>query len=216
MSKTLYLFFDSHLHFSITLRTSILHFHFSIALRSFHYPLLAFTIYNSAMSIFPIRQFGDQVLRQKSQPVKKIDREIKALVKNMADTMYKVEGMGLAAVQIGILQKVIVTDISGEGKELKALVNPQIVEKQGEIIEEEGCLSVRGIKLLVKRAEKVKVKGIDLQTGEEVIVEADGLYGRALQHEIDHIKGKLIIDRASKEDRIKAIRELTLGQSQEA
>lgn len=168
------------------------------------------------MSVMPIRQFGDQVLRQKSQPVKTIDKEVKALAKNMADTMYRAEGMGLAAVQIGILQKVIITDVSGEGKELRALINPVIVEKQGEIEEEEGCLSVKGVRLPIKRAEKVKVKGTDLQTGKEVVVEAEGWYARALQHEIDHIEGKLIIDRASKEDRIKAIRELTLGHSQEA
>lgn len=160
----------------------------------------------------PIRQFGDQVLRQKSQIVKEIDKDIKILAKNMADTMYGADGVGLAAVQIGILQKVILTDVSGEGKELRALINPEIIKSQGETIEEEGCLSVRGIKLPVMRAESVKIRGIDLQTGKEVTIEADGWYARALQHEIDHLEGRLILDRISKEDRIKAIRELTIGR----
>lgn len=166
--------------------------------------------YNKFMTILNIRQFGDPVLRLKSEKVSKIDKEIKKLVKNMADTMYNVNGLGLAAVQIGVLQQVIVTDVSGEGKELSALINPEIIDRSGETVEEEGCLSVHEVRLPVKRAETIKVRGIDLKTGEEIIFEAADWTARALQHEIDHINGKLIIDRVSDEERARALKELVL------
>jgi len=163
------------------------------------------------MAVLKIRQFGDPVLRQKSAAISRIDQKIKDLVKDMADTMYEAEGLGLAAVQIGILQQVIVTDISGEGKDLRALVNPEIIEAHGEQVEEEGCLSVPGFKVPVKRAMTVKVKGIDLKSGDEIVVEAEDWFSRALQHEIDHLQGILIIDRASKEDRARILKELAIG-----
>jgi len=163
------------------------------------------------MAVLKIRQFGDPVLRQKSAAISRIDQKLKDLVKDMADTMYNVEGLGLAAVQVGILLQVIVTDVSGEGKDLRALINPQIIESHGEQVEEEGCLSVAGIKIPVKRAITVKVKGTDLKSGKEVVIVAEDWFSRALQHEIDHLQGTLIIDRAGKEDRTRILRELTIG-----
>jgi peptide deformylase len=170
-----------------------------------------FLSYNeSIMSVMAIRQFGDPVLRQKSQIVKEINSEIKNLAKSMADTMYDAQGLGLAAVQVGVLERLIVIDISGEGKDLRALLNPKILKKSGEKIEEEGCLSISDIKLPIKRAEKVKVGALDLKRREEIVIEADDWLARALQHEIDHLEGKLIIDRASKEDKTKVLKELAL------
>lgn len=167
------------------------------------------------MAIIDIRQFGDQVLKQVSEPVSNVGKEIKKLVKNMAATMYEAEGLGLAAVQIGILQRVILTDVSGEGKKLMALANPQIVEKQGKKTEEEGCLSVRGVQIEIERAQYVKIKGIDVKTKKEVTIEAEDWLARAFQHEIDHLEGKLILDRATNEDRLKILRQLTLSNRNE-
>ncbi|KKN06744.1 hypothetical protein LCGC14_1074100 [marine sediment metagenome] len=163
------------------------------------------------MTVLNIRQFGDPVLKQESQKIVKIDKSLKNLAKNMADTMYDASGLGLAAVQIGVLQQLIVTDVSGEGEDLRALINPEIIDMDGEITEEEGCLSVGTIRLPIKRAQTIKVKAIDLKTGEEVVFEAQDWIARAMQHEIDHIQGRLILDRASKDDKAQAIKELMLG-----
>ncbi|TET55484.1 MAG: peptide deformylase [Actinobacteria bacterium] len=167
------------------------------------------------MAIINIRQFGDHVLKQASEPVSDVGREIKKLVKNMTETMYAAEGLGLAAVQIGILQRVIVTDVSGEGEKLMALANPRIVEKQGKITEEEGCLSVRGVQIPIERAQYIKIKGLDIKTKKEETIEAEGWLARAFQHEIDHLEGKLILDRATNEDRHKILRQLTLSNRNE-
>ncbi len=167
------------------------------------------------MSLLEIRQFGDPVLKEKSGKVAKIDKSIKKLAKTMAEIMYEADGLGLAAVQIGVLQQVIVTDVSGEGKDLSALINPEIIDMEGEIVEEEGCLSIISIRIPIKRAQIIKVRGIDLESGEEVEFEAKDWFARAIQHEIDHIQGKLILDRASNEDRVQAIKNLTLKKSGE-
>lgn len=163
--------------------------------------------------ILAIRQFGDPVLRQKSQTIENIDRNLKKLVSNMADTMYDASGLGLAAVQVGVLQQVIITDISGEGINLRALINPVITDMSGETIEEEGCLSVSDLRALIKRAKTIQVKGIDLKIGEEITFEAEDWHARAIQHEIDHINGKLFFDKASEEERIKIMKQLTLGKT---
>ena len=133
----------------------------------------------------------DDILRKKSRRVEKIDERILQLLDDMAETMYKENGAGLAAPQVGILKRVIVVDI-GDG--LIKLINPEIVEQEGEEQGEEGCLSVPEIIGEVKRPYKVKVKGLN-ELGEEIEIKATGFLARAFCHEIDHLDGILFIDK---------------------
>lgn len=133
----------------------------------------------------------DDILRKKSRNVDKINERILQLLDDMAETMYKENGVGLAAPQVGILKRVIVVDI-GDG--LIKLINPEIVEQEGEEQGEEGCLSVPEIIGEVKRPYKVKVKGLN-ELGEEIEIKATGFLARAFCHEIDHLDGILFIDK---------------------
>lgn len=144
------------------------------------------------MALRTIRKDGDEVLRKVSKPVEKIDQKIITLLQDMADTMYDADGIGLAAPQIGILKRVIVLDI-GEG--LIELINPVIVEQQGEQIYMEGCLSVPGYYGEVNRPAKVIVEGLN-RKAEKVRIDAEGLLAVALCHEIDHLDGVLFKDKA--------------------
>lgn len=146
------------------------------------------------MAVYRILEIGDPTLREKSKEVTKFNASLAKLLTNMADTMYDADGVGLAAPQIGVLKRVVVIDV-GEG--LLELVNPQIVEQEGEEIAVEGCLSIPGRQGNVKRASKVKVKYQD-RDGNEQLVEGEGLLARALQHEIDHLDGILYIDKLVK------------------
>lgn len=134
----------------------------------------------------------DDILRKKSKHVDKIDKKILQLIEDMAETMYKENGVGLAAPQVGILKRVIVIDI-GDG--LIKFINPEIVEQQGKQQDQEGCLSIPGIIAEVNRPYKVKVKGLN-EYGENIEVEAEGFLARAFCHEIDHLDGILFIDKA--------------------
>ncbi|HZJ82421.1 MAG TPA: peptide deformylase [Clostridia bacterium] len=140
----------------------------------------------------------DDVLRKKARPVDKINERILTLLDDMAETMYDADGVGLAAPQVGVLRRVIVMDIreegEGESKELIELINPEIVEQEGEQIGAEGCLSVPGLTGQVERPLKVLVTGLNRQ-GEEVKIEGSELLARALCHEIDHLDGILYIDK---------------------
>ena len=156
------------------------------------------------MAIRKIRIFGDPVLREKDPKVKKIDDKIVNLINDLTDSMRNAGGVGLAANQIGVLKRVAVVDI-GEG--LIKLINPKIIKKKGEIEEIEGCLSFYSLNCPIKRAEKVTIITKNLE-GEEVKIEAEGLLARAIQHEIDHLNGILIIDHASDEDKRKIVMEL--------
>ena len=138
-----------------------------------------------------------QVLREKARPVEKVDDEILSLLQDMADSMYFSSGAGLAAPQIGILKRVVIADI-GEG--LIKLVNPVIVEAEGEQLDSEGCLSVPGIYGRVKRPEKVVVQALNEQ-GEFVEICGTGLLARAFCHEIDHLDGILFIDKIVAENK---------------
>jgi peptide deformylase len=142
------------------------------------------------MAIRNIRIDGDEVLRKISKEVDVINDKIKTLIKDMADTMYKADGIGLAAPQIGILKRVIVID-AGEG--LLELINPRIIEEDGEQIEVEGCLSLPDIFGEVKRPARVVVEALTPE-GEKVVVEGKELLARALCHEIDHLNGILFKD----------------------
>ena len=132
----------------------------------------------------------DDILRKKSKPVDKIDDRVITLLDDMAETMYKAEGVGLAAPQVGILKRIIVIDV-GEG--IIELINPEILWQKGEQDGKEGCLSVPGYSARVKRPARVKVKGLNRKGEEEEIVGQD-LLARALCHEIDHLDGILFID----------------------
>jgi peptide deformylase len=146
------------------------------------------------MSLKEIIIYPDPVIKKKSESVDEVNEEIKQLIEDMAETMYASRGVGLAAVQIGVLKRVIVVNI-GEG--LIAMVNPEILENEGEFKMEEGCLCLPGVLIDVKRSEKVKVKGLN-EKGEEVVIDAEGLLARAFQHEVDHLNGILIIDKVSR------------------
>ena len=144
------------------------------------------------MAIREIRQNGDEVLRKKAKEVEAIDEKIKTLIEDMAETMYKANGIGLAAPQVGILKRVVVIDI-GEG--LIELVNPKIVSQSGEQMYVEGCLSIPGVYGETKRPAKVVVEALNLR-GEKIVIKAEKLLAVALCHEIDHLDGILFIDKA--------------------
>ncbi|NLC77406.1 MAG: peptide deformylase [Clostridia bacterium] len=147
------------------------------------------------MAIYQIVKIGDPILRDKAKPVTKFNTSLEKLLVNMADTMYDAEGVGLAAPQIGVSKRVVVIDV-GEG--LLELVNPQLIEVEGEETAPEGCLSIPGRQGNVKRASRVKVRYQD-RTGREMTIEGEGLLARALQHEIDHLDGILFVDKLVKE-----------------
>jgi peptide deformylase len=148
--------------------------------------------------IYPILTFPEPVLKQKSAPVTIITDEVVQLARDMAETMYDAPGVGLAAPQVGVLQRVIVIDIAGKNEppQLITAINPAILHAEGEVFEEEGCLSVLDFCANVKRHERVVVKALTLE-GQERVWHADGLLAVAFQHEIDHLDGILFVDRLS-------------------
>ncbi|MCG2676371.1 peptide deformylase [bacterium] len=153
------------------------------------------------MTVLKVKLYGNPALRKKCPEIEEVDGKIKKLLDNMAETMYHKKGIGLATPQVGILKRAIVVDV-GEG--LTALVNPKILWRQGKEIAPEGCLSLPGVFLEIKRSQEVVVEGID-KNGETKQIGATGLYARALQHEIDHLNGVLIIDHISRK-KLKSIR----------
>lgn len=162
------------------------------------------------MAILPIRKFPDPVLKEKCRPVEEVDDELKRLVKNMAETMYDAPGIGLAASQVGVLKRVIVIDVD---EKLMTFINPEITWSSEEVEEaEEGCLSVGPeITVLVSRPAKIRFKGQD-EKGKTVEIEAEGLLARAIQHEMDHINGVIILDRTTPEEKRRALKELAKGK----
>ena len=157
------------------------------------------------MALLPILRFPDPRLHKKAAPVQKVDETIRKLIADMAETMYEAPGIGLAATQVDVHKRVIVIDISEDKSKLLAFINPEILERAGEQICEEGCLSVPGIYEKVTRSERVKVRALDPQ-GEPFTLEADGLLAVCVQHEIDHLEGKVFVEHLSqlKQSRIKA------------
>jgi peptide deformylase len=150
------------------------------------------------MSALEIKKYPDKVLKKKTSLIENIDGRLQQLIDNMIETMHIARGVGLAANQVGVSQRLCVVDLSGKEEKLPliVLINPLVVGKEGAIDAEEGCLSVPGYMASVKRAEKVFVKGISRE-GKDVQIEGSGLLARALQHEIDHLDGMLFIDRMS-------------------
>ena len=151
------------------------------------------------MAVKKIWTFPDSVLREQAESVTNIDGKLQELINDMADTMYQAPGLGLAGNQVGELQRIIIFDISAkdEPNDLVVIINPEIVEVGGQIVTEEGCLSVIDYATEVKRAEHVTVKGIDRE-GNPITLYKEGLGAIVLQHEIDHLNGILFIDHISK------------------
>lgn len=156
------------------------------------------------MAIFPIRTFGDPVLRTAPSPIDVIDASVERLAEDMLETMYDAPGVGLAAPQIGIAKQIFVFDI-GEGPHV--MINPELVELEDSWTSDEGCLSVPGKWWSIKRYAYAKARGLDLD-GAPVEYEGDELIGRVLQHEIDHLNGTLLVERLSKRARRQALKEL--------
>ncbi|MEB3198079.1 MAG: peptide deformylase [Candidatus Sericytochromatia bacterium] len=146
---------------------------------------------SNVMPILEIRTIGDPVLRQVAEPVRKVNAQTKQLIADMFETMYAAEGVGLAAPQVGISQRLFVIDV-GDGEPF-ALVNPILVKGWNPIQDQEGCLSVPGVYMEVTRYERVLFKGRD-EKDRAVQIEATGLLARALQHELDHLDGKIFVD----------------------
>ena len=146
------------------------------------------------MPLLPILRFPDSRLKKIAAPIAKIDDSIRRLARDMAETMYEAPGIGLAATQVDVHKRLIVIDASETRDQLLVLVNPELVESDGVQVCEEGCLSVPGIYDKVERAEHVVVRYLDLD-GKPQAVAADGLLAVCLQHEIDHLRGILFVDR---------------------
>jgi peptide deformylase len=149
-----------------------------------------------------IRQYGDPVLKERTSEVREIDASVAALVESMIDTMYEAPGSGLAANQIGVMRRIFVYDI-GEGP--TAVINPRIVESDGEWTYDEGCLSIPGLSWDIVRPNAVHLVGLDLD-GNEISIEATELEGRVFQHELDHLDGILLVERLDADQRKEAMK----------
>ena len=157
------------------------------------------------MAILPIRKYGDDVLRNPATPIDEIDASLQTLIDDMIDTMYAAPGVGLAANQVGVSRQLMIIDLS-VGKrpgECHVFINPEIIESEGEITEEEGCLSIPDFVEVVTRPERVKLRYLD-RNGTQREMWGEGLMARAMCHEIDHLQGTLFVDhlRGFKKDRI--------------
>jgi len=157
------------------------------------------------MALRPILRYPDPRLHKKAAPVPEVNDSIRKLVADLAETMYEAPGIGLAATQVDVHRRVVVIDITEDKSDLLALINPEILERSGEQVCEEGCLSVPGIYEKVARAERVKVRALNIQ-GESFELEANGLLAVCIQHEIDHLNGKVFVEYLSalKQSRIKS------------
>ena len=148
------------------------------------------------MAVLPILEYPDKRLREHARPVEAVTPEIQRLVDDMAETMYAAPGVGLAANQVGVLLRIFVIDTAGEDdpSDLKVFINPEILTREGEMVWQEGCLSFPGVNESVERAERVRVRALDRE-GKSFELEAEGLLSVAIQHENEHLDGKLMIDK---------------------
>jgi peptide deformylase len=156
------------------------------------------------MSAYSVRVYGDPVLKQVAPEVDKVDGSLARLVEDMVETMYDSEGAGLAAPQVGVQKRLFVYDV-GEGP--RAMINPAIVETDGEWYHAEGCLSIPGLRLGIVRPNRVHVRGFDVD-GNDVSIEADEFLGRVFLHEVDHLDGVLMVERLEDDMRKQALRVL--------
>jgi peptide deformylase len=167
------------------------------------------------MSILSILEFPDPRLRTRAEPVRVFDARLKQLVTDLFETMYAANGVGLAATQVDVHQRVLVADMSDDRKQPLALINAQILEKDGSQVYQEGCLSFPGLYADVTRALKVKVKAQDV-AGNEIIVEAEGPLAVCIQHELDHLDGKVFVDYLSSLKRALLLKRLDKQRKQAA
>jgi peptide deformylase len=154
------------------------------------------------MAILPIRLHPDPVLRERAPEVSAVDDSVRKLVQDMTETMYDAPGLGLAAPQVGVQRRVLVYDA---GDELHALINPAITAREGEVVEDEGCLSIPGLQFPVARAQRISVVALDALGG-RVSYDAADMEARVIQHEVDHLDGLLFLDRLAPEHRREAMR----------
>ena len=164
------------------------------------------------MARLPILEFPDPRLRTRAARVTAVDDDLRRLIDDLFETMYAAPGIGLAATQVNVHKRVLVIDISQEHDQPLALINPEIVSREGIEETEEGCLSVPGIYDKVSRAEKIRVRTLD-RTGKQIELEADGLLAVCIQHEMDHLDGKLFVDYLSELKRTRIRKKLEKERS---
>ena len=152
------------------------------------------------MAKLTILEFPDPRLRTRAVPVETVDEQLNELIDDMFETMYDAPGIGLAATQVDVHKRLLVADISADKSDPQVLINPEILEKDGVMVSEEGCLSVPGYYEEVERAEHIRVRFLD-RKGAEVEMEVEGLLAVCIQHEIDHLNGKLFVDYLSEAKR---------------
>ena len=167
------------------------------------------------MPVLNIIEFPDPRLRLRAEPVRVFDGALKQFVADMFETMYAANGVGLAATQVAVSQQVLVADMSDERNQPLALINPQIVEKAGSQVYQEGCLSFPGIYADVTRALKVKVKAHDVE-GKEVVLDIEGPLAVCIQHEMDHLEGKVFVDYLSSLKRTMLLKRMEKQRKQAA
>jgi peptide deformylase len=168
-----------------------------------------------SMSILSIIEFPDPRLRNRAEPVRAFDADLKKFVADMFDTMYEANGVGLAATQVNVHQRVLVADMSEDGKQPLALINAEILEKEGSQVYQEGCLSFPGLYADVTRALRVRVKAQNTD-GKEIIVEAEGPLAVCIQHEMDHLEGRVFVDYLSSLKRSLLLKRLDKQRKQAA
>ncbi len=164
------------------------------------------------MPSLTIRQYGDPVLKERTREVEEIDGKVASLVESMIETMYEAPGTGLAANQVGVQRRIFVYDV-GEGA--RAVINPRIVESDGEWTYDEGCLSIPGLSWEIVRPNAVHLVGLDL-AGEEISLEVSELEGRVFQHELDHLDGVLLVERLDEDQRKEALKILRAAHAPRA
>jgi peptide deformylase len=167
------------------------------------------------MAKLKILEFPDPRLRTKATPVAAVDDDLRKLIGDMFETMYAAPGIGLAATQVDVHQRLLITDVSVDKDDPYVLINPEILEKDGVVFTDEGCLSVPGYYEEVERAEHIKVRFLDRE-GAEVELEARGLLAVCIQHEIDHLDGKLFVDYLSEAKRTRIRKKLEKERRQQA
>jgi peptide deformylase len=167
------------------------------------------------MALLPILRYPDKRLHQLAAPVERVDDRIRKLINDMGETMYAAPGVGLAATQVDVHVRVIVIDISDTPDQLHVLINPEIVAASGEADAEEGCLSVPGVFEKVKRAERVTVRALDAE-GRSRSIEATGLLAVCIQHEMDHLEGKVFVEKLSRLKQGRILARLKKGERRAA
>lgn len=173
-----------------------------VGVRTTHYR----TLPSSPVAAFSIRLFGDPVLKQRCAEVTEIDGALVRLVDGMVETMYEAPGLGLAAPQVGVQKRLFVYDLD-DGSGPHTIVNPTITESRGEWEFDEGCLSIPGLYFPIVRPKEIHLTGVDLD-GNDVSIEADELLARLLQHELDHLDGRLLFEYLDDEQRKAALKAL--------